>query len=117
MKPLPRPPPFELEQLARLFCQDFDLLFPGLDVVEAARTHLDRLPPVRSAALRRELEAFLTLHAEMPSGVLGFWGDFGRNSAPSTGPVAPIPDRRFRRLSAFWTLENRASIVEHRKIR
>jgi hypothetical protein len=78
MKILPRPPRSELEQLARLFCQDFDLLFPGPDVVEAARTHLEGLPPVRSAALRRELQAFLALHSEMPSGVLGrFWRKVG----------------------------------------
>jgi hypothetical protein len=78
MKIIPRPPPSELVQFARLFCQDFDLVFPGLDVVQAARTHLEILRPERSVVLRRELEAFLALHAEMPSGVLGtFWRILG----------------------------------------
>ena len=78
MKILPRPPRSELEHFARLFCQDFDLLFPGLDIVEAARTYLEPLHPSKSEVLRREIEAFLALHSEMPSGVLGrFWRKLG----------------------------------------
>lgn len=83
MKALPHRSATELEHFARLFCQDFDLLFPGLDIVEAARSHLDRLHPLQSEALRRELDAFLTLHSDMPSGVLGrFWKKLGAEYWP-----------------------------------
>ena len=100
MKIVPLPAPSELEHFARLFCRDFDLLFPGLDIVEAARTYLDRVHPLKAEVLRREIDAFLTLHSDMPSGVLGrFWRKLGAEYWPRG------TDTRLKQSTGFADLD------------
>jgi hypothetical protein len=70
MKVVPRPPPSALAELASWFGQDFELIFPDLDVVGVARIHFRQLTAAKAVVLRGELLEFLRKHSEQPPGVL-----------------------------------------------